>query len=48
MFLIDEINPVAAGFLVEMSFSSSSILNMFANVKVSQFIGNFKDIKIFL
>lgn len=48
MFLIGEINPVVAEFCVEMSFSSGSILNIFTNVKVSQFIGNFKDIKLFL
>lgn len=33
-FLIDEICPVVAEFCVEMSFSSSSILNMVTNVKV--------------
>lgn len=48
MFLIDEINPVVADFSVEMGFSSGSILNMFTNVKDSQDIGNFKDIKLFL
>lgn len=48
VFLIDEINPVVAKFFVEMDFSSGSILDMFTNVKDSQGIGNFKDIKLFL
>lgn len=46
MFLIGEISPVE--LCVEMSFSSGGILNMFTNVKDSQVIGNFKDIKLFL
>lgn len=48
MFLIDEISPVVTELCVEMSFSSGGILNMFTNVKDSQVIGNFKDIKLFL
>lgn len=45
-FLIDKINSVVAKFWVKMKFSSG-VLNMFTTVKVSQFIGNFNDIKLF-